>query len=99
MNYYKYMILEIKRFSADFEAMYGYCLDFIPHAVLALVSESQKSVQTIQEICVNKFHNFEIGLNKINQNTGQTVFKVDKLSIDSPEEVLKNWVARSSHIA
>ena len=93
------MILEVKRFSADFEAMYGYCLDFMPHAVSALVSESLKSGQTIQEICVNKFHNFEVGLNKINQNTGQTVFKVGKLAIDNPEEELKNWVARSSHIA
>jgi len=93
------MILEIKRFSADYEAAHGYCLEFMPLAVSALISEAQQTGQSIHEICNNKFNNFKEGLNEINLNTSQTVFKVGRLAIDNPAEELKNWVARSTEIA
>ncbi len=93
------MISELKRFSADFEAMHGYCLEFMPLAVTALISEAQQTGQSIHEICNNKFSNFKEGLNQINLNTSQTVFKVGRLTVDNPAEELKNWVARSTEIA
>ena len=93
------MILEIKRFSADYEAAHGYCLEFMPLAVSALISEAQQTGQSIHEICTIKFNNFKVGLNEINLNTNQTVFKIGRLAIDNPAEELKNWVARSTEIA
>jgi len=93
------MNLEIKRFSADYEALHGYCLEFMPLAVSALISEAQQSGQSIYVICNNKFNSYKDGLNLINQNTGQTVFKIGKLAIDNPADELRNWVTRSSEIA
>ena len=93
------MNLEIKRFSADFDALHGYCLEFMPLAVSALISEAQQSGQSIYVICNNKFNSYKDGLNLINQNTGQTVFKIGKLAIDNPTEELRNWVTRSTEIA
>ena len=92
------MNLEIKRFSADYEALHGYCLEFMPLAVSALISEAQQSGQSIYVICNNKFKGYKDGLSLINQNTGQTVFKIGKLAIDNPAEELRNWVTRSSEI-
>ena len=93
------MNFEIKRFSADYEALHGYCLEFMPLAVSALISESQQSGQSIYLICSNKFNAYKDGLNLINQNTGQKVFKIGKLAVDNPAEELRNWVTRSSEIA
>ena len=93
------MNFEIKRFSADYEALHGYCLEFMPLAVSALISESQQSGQSIYVICNNKFKGYKDGLSLINQNTGQTVFKIGKLAIDNPAEELRNWVTRSTEIA
>ena len=93
------MNLEIKRFSADYEALHGYCLEFMPLAVSALTSEAQQSGQSIYVICNNKFKGYNDGLTLINQNTGQTVFKIGKLAIDNPAEELRSWVTRSTEIA
>ena len=93
------MNLDIKRFSAEYEALHGYCLVFMPLAVLALISEGQQSGQSVYVVCNNKFKGYQAGLSLINQNTGQTVFKIGKLAIDNPTKELINWVTRSTENA
>ena len=93
------MNLDIKRFSAEYEALHGYCLVFMPLAVLILISEEQQSGQSVYVVCNNKFKGYQASLSLINQNTGQTVFKIGKLAIDNPAEELRNWVTRSTEIA
>lgn len=56
------MNLDIKRFSAEYEALHGYCLVFIPLAVLALISEGQQSGQSVYVVCNNKFKVYQADL-------------------------------------
>ena len=93
------MNLDIKRFSAEYEALHGYCIVFMPLAVLALISEAQQSGQSVYVVCNNKFKGYQDGLSLINQNTGQTVFKIGKLAIDNPTKELRNWATRSTKTA
>jgi hypothetical protein len=51
--------------------------------------------QTIQALCKEKFRDFEHGLNIIYRNSGQTVFKIGKLTIEDPDQELSKWVVRS----
>jgi hypothetical protein len=62
---------------------------------LALIHEAQQSDRTIQSLCEEKFKDFEHGLSIINRNTGQTVFKIGKLTILDPDTELSRWVVRS----
>lgn len=88
-------IADIKRFAARFEAQHGFTLEFKALAELALIHEAQQSDRTIQSLCEEKFKDFEHGLSIINRNTGQTVFKIGKLTILDPDTELSRWVVRS----
>jgi endopeptidase Clp ATP-binding regulatory subunit ClpX len=86
---------DIKRFASSFEKAHGFTLEFKPLAIQALIAESAEKDRTIQSLCEEKFRDFEHGLNIINRNTGQTVFKIGKLAIEDPDKELSKWVVRS----
>jgi len=86
---------DIKRFATDFEKAHGFTLEFKPLAIDALIKESTEKDRTIQALCEAKFRDFEHGLNIINRNTGQTVFKIGKLAVENPDKELSQWVVRS----
>ena len=86
---------DVKRFSTAFEKQHGFTLEFKPLAIDALIAESNEKDRTIQSLCEEKFNDFEHGLNIINRNTGQTVFKIGKLTIEDPDKELSKWVVRS----
>lgn len=86
---------DIKHFSVAFEKAHSFTLEFKPLAVDALIKESKEKDRTIQALCEEKFRDFEHGLNIINRNTGQTVFKIGKLAIEDPDKELSKWVVRS----
>ncbi|PXA04662.1 ATP-dependent protease [Coraliomargarita sinensis] len=86
---------DIKHYSVSFEKAHGFTLEFKPLAIDALIKESTEKDQTIQSLCEEKFRDFEHGLNIINRNTGQTVFKIGKLAIEDPDKELSKWVVRS----
>ena len=88
-------LADIKRFAAKFERKHGYTLEFKPLAEEALIHEADQSDRTIQSLCEAKFKDFEHGLSIINRNTGQTVFKIGKLTIENPDKELSQWVVRS----
>jgi len=86
---------DIKRFSRHFETAHGFTLEFKPLAQHALIVEAASSERTIQSICQEKFTDFELGLQVIHNNTGQTVFKLGQLAIQNPDKELSQWVVRS----
>lgn len=86
---------DIKHYSAAFEKAHGFTLEFKPLAIESLIRESTENDRTIQSLCEEKFRDFEHGLNIINRNTGQTVFKIGKLAIEDPDKELSKWVVRS----
>ncbi|MEO0509456.1 MAG: AAA family ATPase [Verrucomicrobiota bacterium] len=88
-------IEDVKRFATSFEKQHGFALEFKPLAIDALIAESQEKDRTIQSLCEEKFKDFEHGLTIINRNTGQTVFKIGKLTIEDPDKELSQWVVRS----
>jgi endopeptidase Clp ATP-binding regulatory subunit ClpX len=86
---------DVKHFAINFEKAYGFTLEFKPLGVDALIRESMEKDQTIQALCKEKFRDFEHGLNIIHRNSGQTVFKIGKLTIEDPDKELSKWVVRS----
>ena len=86
---------DVKQFAASFERLHGFTLEFKPLAIETLIEESIKKDRTIQSLCEEKFSDFEHGLNIINHNTRQTVFKIGKLAIQDPDKELSKWVVRS----
>jgi endopeptidase Clp ATP-binding regulatory subunit ClpX len=86
---------DVKHFAVEFEKAYGFTLEFKPLGIDALIQESMEKDQTIQALCKEKFRDFEHGLNIIYRNSGQTVFKIGKLTIEDPDQELSKWVVRS----
>lgn len=86
---------DIKRFVTGFEKAHGFTLEFKQLGAEALIQEALESDRTIQSLCEEKFKDFEHGLSIINRNTGQTVFKIGKLTIQDPDTELSKWVVRS----
>lgn len=86
---------DLKRFATHFEKEHGYTLEFKPLAVECLVKECLEKDRTIQSLCEEKFKDFEHGLSIIHRNTGQTVFKIGKLTVENPDRELSQWVVRS----
>lgn len=86
---------DIKRFAAAFEKAHGFTLEFKPFAVDALIDQACERDLTIQSLCEEKFKDFEYGLTIIHRNTGQTVFKIGKLTVQDADKELSKWVVRS----
>lgn len=86
---------DIKRFSTEFYKAHGYTLEFKPLAIEALMAEAVANDRTIQSLCEEKFKDFEHGLSIIHRNSGQSVFKIGKLTIQNPDKELSQWVVRS----
>ncbi len=86
---------DVKRFAASFEREHAYTLEFKRLAVEALIREAVAKDRSIQALCQEKFKDFEHGLSIIHRNTGQTVFKIGKLTVENPDQELSNWVVRS----
>lgn len=86
---------DIKRFATNFEKQHHYSLEFNALAEEALVKEAVEKDRSIQSLCEEKFKDFEHGLTIIHRNTGQTVFKIGKLTIEDPDKELSKWVVRS----
>ncbi|MGC6424264.1 MAG: AAA family ATPase [Lentimonas sp.] len=88
-------INDIKRFATQFEMDHGFVLEFKPLGQDALIEEAIQTDRTIQSLCEEKFRDYEHGLKIIHRNSGQTVFKIGKLAVKSPDKELSNWVVRS----
>jgi endopeptidase Clp ATP-binding regulatory subunit ClpX len=86
---------DVKRFATHFEKAHGFVLEFKPLAIDTLIEEASEADRTLQSLCESKFRDFEHGLSIINRNTGQTVFKIGKLTIQDPDKELSKWVVRS----
>jgi len=86
---------DMKRFATEFYQRHGFTLEFKPLAQEALIDEVNRSDRSVQSLCEEKFKDFEHGLSIIKRNTGQTVFKIGKLTIQNPDKELSQWVVRS----
>lgn len=86
---------DIKRFATTFERSHGFTLEFKPLAEETLIETAIETDRSIQSLCEEKFKDFEHGLTIINRNTGQTVFKIGKLTVQNPDKELSRWVVRS----
>lgn len=86
---------DIKRFATQFSQQHGFTLEFKPRAVQALTAEASEQGRSILALCEEKFKDFELGLQLIHRNTGQTVFKLGQLAIQNPDKELSQWVVRS----
>lgn len=90
---------DIKRFATQFAQQHGFTLEFKPLAQQALMAEAAERDRSIQSLCEEKFKDFELGLQLIHRNTGQTVFKLGQLAIQHPDKELSQWVVRSAELA
>ncbi|PAW65221.1 MAG: hypothetical protein B9S36_00620 [Verrucomicrobiia bacterium Tous-C2TDCM] len=89
------VVAEIASFRRKFESEHGVRLVFEAAAVARLKILSEESGQSVLDLCVGKFRDFQFGLQLIRKNTGQTTFPVTSEAIDDPDKYLSNLVVAS----
>ena len=88
-------VAEIAAFRRKFESEHGVRLAFDAGAVARMGALSSATGKSFQELCAEKFRDFQFGLQLIRKNTGQTVFPVTAEAIDDPDKYLSNLVVAS----
>jgi endopeptidase Clp ATP-binding regulatory subunit ClpX len=85
----------VKRFAERFQNEQSLRLQFREDAVDAIVDLCLAQHRTAEEICAERFRDFEYGLKLIARNTGNTVFQITRKLVESPGEELSRRIARS----
>jgi endopeptidase Clp ATP-binding regulatory subunit ClpX len=89
------VISEIAAFRRKFEQDHGVRLTFDNDAVARVAALSGERVQSVLQLCEEKFRDFQFGLQLIRKNTGQKTFQVTGEAIDDPDRFLSNLVVAS----
>ena len=86
---------EVRNFAEKFKEIHGLPLKFRKDAVEALVDISISSGKSIEDICGDKFRDYEFGLKLIARNTKKSSFDITKKVIEAPDKELSKWVVSS----
>jgi ATP-dependent protease HslVU (ClpYQ) ATPase subunit len=84
-----------EEFAERFYQEHALRLSFTRPAVDRLAELAQGASRSIQEICAERFKDFQFGLKLLAQNTGQQIFVLDRDAVEAPDKVLSEWVVAS----
>ncbi|NCC53259.1 MAG: AAA family ATPase [Spartobacteria bacterium] len=83
---------EVTAFKKRFQEEHGFELQFTDEAIDILVNLSLDTDKTIRAICEQKFRDFHHGLKLVASRTGDTVFEINKQTVEDPDKELSTWV-------
>jgi ATP-dependent Clp protease ATP-binding subunit ClpX len=82
-------------FASRFRDHYKLELRFTDGAADRLVAMATEQSVAVRDLCAARFKDFQFGLKLIWQNTGQKDFVIDTNTVESPDQVLSEWVVKS----
>ncbi len=85
----------IHEYAATFSENHDITLIFTPDAIERLMTLALDTGRTVNDLCSEKFQDYEFGLKLVSRNTGRTEFTVDRAVIDHPDKELSKWVVDS----
>ncbi|MBI4324279.1 MAG: AAA family ATPase [Chloroflexi bacterium] len=85
----------LQEFAQRFQETHGLKIGFTELAVVRLISLALAQSKPVRDLCAEKFKDFQFGLKLIFQNTGQQEFIIDDQAVESPDNVLSDWVVAS----
>ena len=85
----------VQEFAQRFQESYGLKIAFTETAADRLVGLALDQGRSIRDLCSEKFKDFQFGLKLIAQNTGQQEFAIDLNAVETPDQVLSEWVVAS----
>lgn len=85
----------VEEFAKQFSEAHGLRIRFTDQAVAALIETAAEKGARVEELCADKFKDFQFGLRLIAQNTGKTDFVLDVNAVREPDKVLSDWVVSS----
>ncbi len=85
----------VDEFARRFQENHGMKLAFTEPAADLLVSEALEKLQSVRDLCAQKFKDFQFGLKLIAQNSGQREFVLDADAVREPDKTLSAWVVAS----
>jgi endopeptidase Clp ATP-binding regulatory subunit ClpX len=85
----------VHEFARRFQEAHGLRIRFTEEAADRLASEALAHAKPVRDLCAEKFKDYQFGLRLIAQNTGQQEFELGVDAVDSPDQVLSDWVVTS----
>jgi ATP-dependent Clp protease ATP-binding subunit ClpX len=85
----------ISEFAQRFNESHKLKLNFTAEAIEMIAHLSETKGISVRELCAERFKDFQFGLRLISQNTGQQEFTVDAAAVESPDQILSEWVVSS----
>jgi ATP-dependent protease HslVU (ClpYQ) ATPase subunit len=85
----------VAEFARRFEENHGMKIRFTDAATELLVSEALDKMQSVRDLCAQRFKDFHFGLKLIAQNSGQKEFVIDTDAVQTPDKTLSDWVVAS----
>jgi len=84
-----------KRFAGRFSNEHGISIAFDDGATRRLIEMAIEKDVSMQNLCAERFKDYQFGLNLIKKNSGQSAFTVTREAVDDPDSVLSQWVVAS----
>ena len=82
-------------FAERFTKEHGLTIRFSDAAADRLVALAQEAGSPVREFCATRFKDLQFGLQLIAQNTGRREFELDVAAVETPDQVLSEWVVSS----
>ena len=85
----------LDEFTTRFEESHGIRIEVNEEARAYLIGLSIEGGQSMRDIWVDRFKDYQFGLKLIGQNTGLKTFVIDKAAAENPDKKLSDWVVAS----
>ena len=85
----------LDEFTTRFEESHGIRIEVSEEARTYLIDLSIEGGQSMRDIWVDRFKDYQFGLKLIAQNTGVKTFEIDKAAAENPDKKLSDWVVAS----
>src|SRR5712671_2206689 len=85
----------VEEFARRFQECHGMMLKFTDAAADMMVNEALDKAQSVRDLCSTRFKDFHFGLKLISKNSGQQEFVIDTNAVQTPDNVLSDWVVAS----
>lgn len=85
----------IDAFAAEFSATHGVKISFSTAAIKALSRESEEAGEALEDLCKDKFKDYQYGLKLVAKNTGRDAFEIDDRAVRDPDGTLSEKVLKS----
>jgi endopeptidase Clp ATP-binding regulatory subunit ClpX len=85
----------VNEFALRFLEQHGLKIKFTEAAADLLVSQALERGQPVRDLCADRFKDYQFGLKLVAQNTGRDEFELDVAAVQTPDQVLSEWVVAS----